>query len=328
MQISSKAVIAIAGATASGKSALALRLARHLQEVGTRAEILCADSVTVYKGFDIGAAKPNATERSAFPHHLLDVAEATQSFTAGDFVRMATLEIEAIHSRAAIPIVVGGTGFYLRALLRGMASNETEDWAKSNLIKNRLTDRAAVEGWQTLHQEMLRKDPGSATSVHPNDHYRIVRALQAMEIHGQPWSELNQRARAAAWRFPGTRFFCVELDREKLRENISLRTQRMMTEGLLQEVEKLLAAGIPPGAKPMLSVGYKECLDTLEGREPLASLQERIAQSTLKLAKQQRTWFRGERGVEWLRHSAWEALAEALELDQKVEAPGEENERP
>lgn len=300
--------IVIGGPTASGKSGLALQLARHFRSQGKETEILCADSITVYQGLDIGSAKPGAAEQKEFRHHLLDVADPREEFTGGDFVRLALPAILGIQHRGAIPLLVGGTGFYLRALLRGMAVSETENEAEAAAIKEKLTKRAETEGWDLLYRELLRLDPGSASTVHLNDHYRIIRALQAMEIYKKPWSELNKTARAQPWRFPGTRFFCLEVDREELKARIEQRSRAMLDAGLMAEVKSLLEKGVPPEAKPMQSIGYKECVDTLAGREPEATLAERIAQATNRLAKQQRTWFRSEVGVEWLKAGYWESL--------------------
>ncbi|HEY8280735.1 MAG TPA: tRNA (adenosine(37)-N6)-dimethylallyltransferase MiaA [Bdellovibrionota bacterium] len=302
----------IAGPTASGKSALALKLARQLRKEGKETEIICADSVTVYKGLEIGAAKPGKEERGEFTHHLLDVCDPRENFTAGDFVRLALPAIVGIQYRKALPLLVGGTGFYLRALLRGMASNEEEDTEKSAAIKARLEKRAEAEGYEALHKEVLRLDPGSASTVHPNDHYRVIRALQAMELYGKPWSELNKHARSTGFRFPDTRFFCLDVDRELLKQRIELRTQKMIEAGLMDEVRGLLGNGVPPSAKPLQSVGYKECVETLNGSEPESTLAERIVQSTMKLAKQQRTWFKGEAGVEWLKEDYWANLEKLL----------------
>lgn len=305
-------LVVLAGPTASGKSALALALARHLRAQGRETELVCADSVTVYRGFEIGAAKASGAERAEFRHHLLDVASPAEDFTAGDFVRLAIPAIAGIQARGALPLVVGGTGFYLRALLRGMASNEEEDSERAREIKRELEERAAREGYASLHAEVLRLDPGSAAAVHPNDHYRVVRALQAMRLYGKPWSELNKHARSTSFRFPGTRFFALELDREELRARVAVRSRAMLDAGLMSEVQGLLAAGVTPSAKPMQSIGYKECLETLSGQYPESTLADRIAQSTMRLAKQQRTWFRGEAGVEWLSPPLREALFQAL----------------
>lgn len=315
---SSQAPLVLAGPTASGKSALALDFARARREEGLETEIICADSVTVYLGLEIGAAKPSRQDRAEFPHHLLDIATPREDFTAGDFVRLASGAIEGIQARGALPLLVGGTGFYLRALLRGMASDEQEDPEKSASVKRALEARAEEEGFEALYKELMRLDPGSASRVHPNDHYRVIRALQAMELYGRPWSELNNEARARDWRYPGTRFFSLEVDREELKARIAARSEAMVKAGLLAEVKGLLAEGIPPQAKPLQSVGYKECIDTLAGREPEANLAERIAQATNRLAKAQRTWFKSEQGVEWLRPDYAENLRLALSSGPKL----------
>lgn len=309
-----KPPIVIAGPTASGKSALALELARELRSRGEAPELICADSVTVYRGFDVGAAKPSPAERTEFPHHLLDVADPREEFTAGDFVRLAIPAIAGIQGRGGRPLLVGGTGFYLRALLRGMASNEEENTGHAREIKSELEARAAAEGFAALHAEVVKLDPGSAATVHPNDHYRVIRALQAMRLYGKPWSQLNQRARAAAWRFVGTRFFALDCDRDELAARIEARSRAMLEQGLEAEVAALMASGVPLSAKPFASIGYKECLETLSGAQLRATLPERIAHSTRRLAKQQRTWFRGEAGVEWLQAPHRTNLFAALSL--------------
>jgi tRNA dimethylallyltransferase len=309
-----KAPIVIAGATASGKSSLALELARALRLRGESPELICADSVTVYRGFDVGSAKPSKAEQVEFRHHLVDVADPREEFTAGDFIRLAIPAIAGIQGRGARPVLVGGTGFYLRALLRGMASNEEENSEQASAIKAELEERAAKEGFTALHAEVIRLDPGSAGTVHPNDHYRVIRALQAMRLYGKPWSVLNKIARATAWRFEGTRFFALDVDKDELAVKIEARTRAMLSSGLEVEVARLIESGIPVSAKPFTTIGYKECVETMSGAFPASSLGERIAQSTRRLAKQQRTWFRSEAGVEWLKPPFRESLFAALSL--------------
>ncbi len=293
-------LLVIAGPTASGKSKLALELAAQLAQQGHKPEILCADSITVYRGFTIGAAKPSAEDQARFPHHLLDLADPQEVFTAGDFVRHALPLTQALLNKNHTPILVGGTGFYLRALLKGMASDEEEDPARALQVRKKLEARAAAEGWQSLHQELLQKDPGSAPVIHANDHYRILRGLQAMELSGRPWSELNRAARAAPPRFPGARYFCLRWEKEDLQKRVEARTQTMLDHGLVEEVQGLLQTGVPSSAKPMQSVGYKECLAYLEGAISREGLAPEIARATMKLVKSQLTWFRGEKDVEWI----------------------------
>lgn len=311
-------MIVIGGPTASGKSALALRLAQNLIARGQPAEILSADSITVYRGFDIGAAKPSEEERGLVPHHLLDLANAEEGFTAGDFLKHADPLIRDLLGRGIVPIVAGGTGFYLRALLRGMAGNE-ENAEESAAVKAALEERGRAEGFEKLHRELIAKDPGSAGTVHPKDHYRIVRALQAMEMQGKPWSELNAIARAAPPRFPH-RYFKIKIEKEELKKRIEARTAQMLTQGLIEEVEGLLARGASPASKPMQSVGYKETAAFLRGELAEADLASAITQATVKLAKQQNTWFRGEDLGEWLEAPYWESLVAALDYPQLGQA--------
>lgn len=299
-------LIVIGGPTASGKSSLALLLAEHLGKQGRPAEILCADSITVYRGFDIGAAKPTRAEREKVPHHLLDLAGPDEEFTAGDFVSHAAPLVESMLARNITPILAGGTGFYLRALLRGMAM-PGEDEAKSKEVKSRLEERGKAEGFEALHRELIRKDPGSAATVHPNDHYRIVRALQAMELQGKPWSALNAQARASPPRF-SNKFFRLKMEKEELKIRIEQRSHQMLEQGLIEEVKNLLAAGAAPDSKPMQSVGYKETVLYLSGALSEQELPAAITQSTLKLAKQQATWFKGEELAEWLEPPYFENL--------------------
>lgn len=304
-------VIVIAGPTASGKSSLALELAEHLWASGKPAEILCADSITVFRGFEIGAAKPSLADRKRIPHHLIDLADPCEEFTAGDFVREARKCIADCHERQVIPLVVGGTGFYLRALLWEMAAEDPALEARSAEVKMRLEARAAAEGMDVLYKELLARDPQSAKTVHGNDHYRVVRALQAMELYGRPWSELNKEARESPPRYPEFRYFCLSVEKSVLEERIRKRAQAMVSEGIVEEVKGLLAKGVAPDSKPMRSVGYKETVDAIQSGK-LEQLAEEIYASTRKLAKAQMTWFRGERNVEWLEPSYLGRILDSL----------------
>jgi tRNA dimethylallyltransferase len=309
-----EAVVVIAGPTASGKSQLALELAERLQSAGRPSAILCADSITVYHGFEIGSAKPNPADRARVPHFLLDLAAPTDRFTAADFARTAREVISRLHAVGSIPLLVGGAGFYLRALLHGMAAEGAEEGGDAIEIKAELTARAEREGWESLYGELLRLDPDSATVIHPRDHYRILRGLQAMRLHGRRWSALNREARAAPPRYPGQRFFALHWEREELRGRVEQRTREMLRAGLVEETRALLESGVPPEARPMQSVGYKECVETLRGNLAEPALEAAIVHSTMRLAKQQMTWFRRERNVEWLRPEFRANLFAALGL--------------
>lgn len=303
--------IVIAGPTGSGKTGLALEVVQRLREFDREAEIISADSIAVYRGFDIGAAKPNAKEKELAPHHLIDICDPKEDFTAGDFVREAERAIEIIRSRNAFPIIVGGTGFYLRAFIQGMAESETPgDKAALAKIENAFRLRAEEEGMGELYQEMLQLDPVLSKTIHENDHYRIFRALSAMELHKKKWSELNAGASSRPARHENIKFFALDLDRPALADRVAKRTESMLAAGLLNEVKSLIEAGVPLTAKAFLSVGYFECLQFL-GKIPQVnpqlpitnekSLREAITRATMKLAKSQMTYLRGQfKKIEWI----------------------------
>lgn len=314
MRFASDLILAIAGPTGSGKSALALDLARHLRSFGQKSELICCDSITVYRGFNVGSAKPTNAERSEFTHHLLDLRDPTESFTAAEFAKEADAAIAAIRERDALPILVGGTGFYLRALLQGMTEETPEETDRARELKESLSARADSGGLSTLHQEMLTLDPGLQGKIHPNDRYRIIRALQVMHATGKRWSELNDDAKAREPRYKNVRLFWIDLDREELRSRVLTRTEAMLRDGLLAEVQGLLDRGVPLDAKPLQSVGYKEALVHLMRPAPLDLLRNEITQETMRLAKAQRTWFRGEPLAERLDPPTVEELLRRLNL--------------
>ncbi|NUM88855.1 MAG: tRNA (adenosine(37)-N6)-dimethylallyltransferase MiaA [Bdellovibrionales bacterium] len=313
MRFASDLILALAGPTGSGKSTLSLALARYLRGLGQETEIICCDSITVYRGFDIGSAKPSREERGAFPHHLLDIRDAEENFTAAEFAREADAAIAGIRERGALPLLVGGTGFYLRALLQGMTEESPEETEQAAELKASLAARADSEGLESLYREMIALDPH--LQIHPNDRYRIIRSLQVMRATGKKWSELNQEARAREPRYRNVRLFWIDLDREELRGRIEARTEEMIHRGLLEEVRGHLIRGVPPDAKPLQSVGYKEALAHLQesGDRNTDRLRSEIVQGTMRLAKAQRTWFRGEPLAERLDQATLETLLRQLE---------------
>jgi len=297
-------LVLIGGPTGSGKSSTSLSLLRKWRKKGIESEILCADSITVYRGFDIGSAKPSKEEQSEFPHHLLDLRDGNEPFTAGDFLELADPLVQKLLAEGKVPVIVGGTGFYVRALLRGMASGD-EDSAQSQKIKEALEERGKREGWETLYRELERKDPGALEKIHLNDHYRIVRALQFLTIHQTLWSTQNKLARQTPPRYSHL-YAYLSPSKEQLKERIEKRSRFMIENGLVEETQKLLKE-ISPQSKPMQSIGYKEASLFLEGKISQADLVPAIVQSTQRLAKQQMTWYRGE------------------ELAQAIHFPFEEN---
>ena len=279
----------VAGPTGSGKSELALHIARRLD-----GEIVNYDSLQVYRGFDIGTAKVPEPERLGVPHHLLDVIEPSQHFTAGDYARMARSSLQDIAARGRIPVMVGGTGLYLRALLEGLFHGPSRDPA----IRERL-ERRAEKRPLSLHRLLSRLDPTAAARIHSNDKKKIIRALEVRLLQGRPISELFSEGRD-----PLTGFHPIKIGlnppRELLNARLDARTVRIFEAGLLEEVQGLLASKVPRDAKPFESIGYKQALLVLDGRLTIEEAVQSTQLETRQYAKRQVTWFRKEDGVHWL----------------------------
>jgi tRNA dimethylallyltransferase len=295
----------VVGPTGSGKSALALRVALELG-----GEIVNCDSLQVYRRFDIGTAKVPAVERQGVAHHLIDVIDADQLFTAGDYARSAEAVLREIAERGRVPVIAGGTGFYLRALLDGLFPGPARD----EELRSRLERREAKhEG--SLHRILMRLDPTAAARIHRNDKNKTMRALEVRLIEGRPLSSLFERGRAA---LTGFRPIKIGLDppRELLYEHLNARTHSMFERGLVDEVRGLLAAGIARSAKPFESLGYKQALEVVEERFTLEQAIESTQLETRRYAKRQLTWFRKEQKVYWLSGFGHEARvqSEALEI--------------
>lgn len=277
-------ILVIAGPTASGKSALAMELARQLD-----GELICADSLTVYKGFNIGSAKPTRADQQQIRHHLLDICQPRDPFTAADFAREATTAIKEIISNGKRPIVVGGTGLYLRALLYGLSNAP----GQSPLFRQQLQQRASQYGAETLLAELAKVDPQTAQRLHPSDLFRIIRALEVYQITGQPLSDFNAAHGFAECRFNALQY-CLHLPRELLYQRINLRVDQMLEAGLVDEVKGLLTSGVSADCKPMEAIGYKEVLAFLKGEYGLEELTRLIKRNTRRFAKRQLTWFKGQ----------------------------------
>jgi tRNA dimethylallyltransferase len=279
----------VAGPTASGKSALALHLAETFS-----GEIVNCDSLQVYLGFDLGTAKLPRSERNGIPHHLIDVAAPGELFTAGDYARLARQALAEIAGRGRLPVVTGGTGFYLRALLDGLFQGPARDQP----LRDRL---AALQQRRpgALHRLLRRLDPASASRIHPNDVNKTMRAVEVSLRARTPMSELFRRGRDP---LRGYRFLRLALDppREALYHRIGRRVVEMFHSGLLQEVRSLLDAGVPRHAPPFQSLGYKQALQVLDGAiTPEAAIADTQLQ-TRRYAKRQWTWFRRDPDMIWL----------------------------
>ncbi len=279
----------IVGPTGSGKSALALRLAGELG-----GEIVNCDSLQVYRGFDIGTAKVPRAERGAIPHHLIDLVEPGELFTAGDYARVARAALDEIAARGRVPVVVGGTGLYLRALLEGLFAGPARD----EMVRERLRSREQRRPG-SLHRILRRLDPAAAARIHPNDRNKTMRALEVRLLEGRPLTHLLERGRSA---LAGFRTIKIGLnpDREQLYRRLNERAGGMFKRGLVEEARALLAAGVPAGAKPFESLGYHQALQVVEGRLTTAQAIESTQFETRRYAKRQLTWFRKEHDVHWL----------------------------
>ncbi|MGP0072000.1 MAG: tRNA (adenosine(37)-N6)-dimethylallyltransferase MiaA [Bryobacteraceae bacterium] len=284
----------VLGPTGSGKSDLSLSIARALD-----GEIVNCDSVQVYRGFDVGTAKVPLAERQNVPHHLIDIVEPTDLFTAGDYARRAEAVIREISARGRIAVLVGGTGFYLRGLLEGLSPGPARDDA----LRARLLEREQRRPG-SLHRILVRLDPASALRIHPNDKNKTMRALEVRLLEGAPLTAMFERGRAPLQGFVPVK---IGLDppRDLLYIRLNERAQRMFfpevsRESLADEVRRLLSAGVPPGAKPFESLGYKQALQMLQGRSTAEQALESTQQETRRYAKRQQTWFRREHGVHWI----------------------------
>ena len=284
-------LIIITGPTAAGKTDLSIRLAKAID-----GEIISADSMQVYRHMDIGSAKIRPEEMEEVPHHLIDVLDPAQEFNAAVFKQMAKQAVMEIRSRGRIPILVGGTGFYIQALLYDVDFDE-ENTDKA--YRRYLETTARKEGAEKLHQLLLEADPVSAAAIHPNNVKRTIRALEYHHIHGQPISAHNQvqREKSSPYRFF---YFVLNMDRQALYDRIDQRVDAMMADGLLYEVCRLKARGYQKDLVSMQGIGYKELMDHLDGKTDLAEAVRLIKRNTRHFAKRQLTWFKRERDVRWI----------------------------
>ena len=279
-----KKIIAIVGPTASGKSALALALAK---EYG--GEIISCDSMQVYKRMNIGTAKPSALEMSEVRHHLIDIKEPTESFSCEDYVSLASSAIDLVSESGRLPIVCGGTGLYLDALLRGGNSAPSLDTSD---IRAELSLRAENEGVFALYEELLRVDPESAVAIHPNNVKRVIRALEIYMASGEKKSELDRRSKEIESPYDATVIYLNYLNRDILYKRIDSRVDSMIKEGLVEETRALMSErAFELNRTASQAIGYKELFGFIEGRESLESAIETLKRATRRYAKRQITWF-------------------------------------
>ncbi len=298
-------LVVILGPTASGKTALSLHLARRFG-----GEILNCDSVAVYREFEIGTAKPDHTQRQLVPHHLFDIVSPAEKFTAGDYARVARPLLGEIAARDALPIVVGGTGLYLRALLEGLF----EGPQRSEELRERLRRRSTQRGPGYLHRILLKLDRAAAEKIHPNDDSKVIRAIEVRLLTLQPMTELWKEGRDPLHGFRILRIG-LDPDREALYARINRRAAEMFETGLVEETEAL-AEKHGVSAPALGSLGYKQAAQLLKGQISREDAIRAAQQGHRNYAKRQMTWFRREPDVHWIRDfgDSHEAQSQAEEL--------------
>lgn len=286
-----KPLIILTGPTAVGKTALSIRLAKAIG-----GEIISADSMQVYRRMDIGSAKITKEEMMGVPHHLIDVLEPDEEFNVTVFQKLAKAAVEEIYSRGNIPIVAGGTGFYIQALLNDIDFTEN---GEDTSIRDELEALAKEKGADYLHGMLLAIDPESAKQIHANNIKRVIRAIEYYRQTGERISEHNKREREKESPYDFL-YYVVNTDRDILYQRIDQRVDEMMKQGLVQEVKELKDSGCTRNMVSMQGLGYKEILDYLQGECTLSEAVYLLKRDTRHFAKRQITWFKRERDVKWL----------------------------
>ena len=296
--------ILLMGPTASGKTDLAIALREHLP-----VDLISVDSALVYRGMDIGTAKPSAVELAQAPHRLIDICDPAESYSAARFRQDALVEMAKITAQGRIPLLVGGTMMYFRALQYGLSDLPQAD----RKVRARLEQQLQTDGLAALHARLGEVDPLAASRIHRNDPQRTLRALEVWEVTGRPLSEL-QGARGQTMPYKALKLVRAPQSRERLHERINRRFEQMIEEGLVDEVRRLVERGdLRPDMPSMRSVGYRQVWGWLRGEYGRAEMILRGQAATRQLAKRQMTWLRSERDCQWLDESA-DVVAQALSL--------------
>ena len=298
-------LVVICGPTATGKTDTAVQIAEKM-----RGEIVSADSMLVYRGMNIGTAKPTAAQMCGIPHYLIDIIEPDQEYNAALFQVQARAVIADILRRRKLPLLVGGTGLYIRAVIDNY---DFSGISGSALYREELQNEAADHGSAMLHQRLQEIDPGAAAKFHPNDTRRIIRALEVYKLTGSPISTLHKIGQ------PGRPIydllmFGLTSDREKLYQRIEQRVDQMIESGLVEEVQGLLNRGFSTELSSMRGLGYKEVAEYLAGRLPLVQAVDILKRNTRRFAKRQMTWFRRDKRIRWLDPDL-DDVAEAIILE-------------
>lgn len=286
-----KPLIIIVGPTAIGKSALAVELALELQ-----GEIISGDSIQIYKKLNIGSAKPSKEEQKGIPHHLIDLLDPTEYFTVAGFQQMTVDLIASIQEKNKVPIIVGGTGLYIRSILDGFSFPEKG----TEHIKHKWLEYAKIRGNASLHRQLKNIDLISAEKLHPNDTARIIRALEVYEITGQPLSsQRDYQDREYCPLGASTIYIGLRAPREQVYERINQRCQNMLEDGLIVEIQELLREGYSPKLKSMQSIGYRHVIYYLKGLATFEEMLRLFQRDTRRFAKRQMTWFNRDPRIHW-----------------------------
>lgn len=283
-------LLVICGPTASGKTALAVEMA-----LAHNGEVVSADSMQLYRRMDVGTAKPGAAEMRGVPHHMLDVAEPDEDFSVARYVDISSRCVDDILARGKLPIVAGGTGLYIDALLKGL-----EFAPFTGGFRETLQQRAAAEGIEPLHKELARVDPDRAARLHLNDEKRILRALEVFYETGETITAHDERTKRLPPRYEALRIGLNFAERDELWRRIDQRVDAMLEQGLEGEIRALLGAGVPPTCTAMQAIGYKEFVSALRGQRTMDEAAAEVKLRSRQYAKRQLTWFRRDEHVRWI----------------------------
>ena len=302
-------IICIAGPTASGKTALAVELAKELN-----GEVVSCDSMQVYRRMDIGTAKPTMEEMQGIPHHMIDVAEPWEDFSVSRYCDMAAPIVDDIISRGKTAVIAGGTGLYMDALIRGNAFAPFP----ATGVRERLEAQADAEGMEAMLSHLRAVDPDAARRLHLSDRKRILRALEVYLETGETITEHNRKTQAVPPRYSPLWLGLDFARRGELYRRIDLRVGLMLEQGLVEEIRGLLADGIPEKATAMQAIGYKEFVDALDGRCTIEEAADQVRQSSRRYAKRQLTWFRRNKAIHWLIRDTGDTGREILENARRI----------
>lgn len=298
-----KKIVAVAGPTASGKTALALKIAERFD-----GEVVSCDSMQIYRHMDVGTAKPSIEEMERIPHHMIDIAEPFENYSVADFAEQARKCIDDILSRGKLPVLAGGTGLYMDSIIENIGF---ADFGSDEEFRREMQMLADREGNQAVHRLLAEKDPDAAEKIHPNNIRRVIRALEVCRLTGKTFTQVNMESRRQ--RMYDALIFAIDTDREVLYERINHRVDRMIDEGLVEEVQGLRNMGISREHTSMQAIGYKELMEFLDGNCNFDEAVEKIKQESRRYAKRQITWFKRNKDIHWVSVANDEEVKKVLE---------------